>query len=454
MFGRILSVTELTLLIKEQVERVFSDVWVEGEISNLRIPSSGHLYFTLKDSSSQLKAVVFRSAHRNIPFQPADGQQVLCLGHLAVYEPRGEYQLIVDSLEPKGVGALQLAYEQLKERLKSEGLFDENRKKPLPVLPRRIGIITSPSGAVLQDMLRILDRRFPNLSILVYPVSVQGEGSAAEIVQAIEALNIQGEPDVLILARGGGSLEDLWSFNEEKVARAIAASKIPLISAVGHETDYTISDFVADLRAPTPSAAAEMVIRPKAEWKERIDLFHDRLSQAIGVYLEDRRSKCRHEARVLPLPRKKLEACYLRLDELAWRSRQAMVHLLRERRGVHRTRSLRLTSLRPDVRVRQWAVRLQGLCEKLRWQATQVLEGRREALKRSLGKLDSLSPLAVLSRGYCIARKPYTQEIIRSTGQVRAGEVLHLRLHQGGLLCQVQRTDLSRHGNPPKAPRP
>jgi exodeoxyribonuclease VII large subunit len=437
----IFSVTELTLLIKQEVEKTFSDIWVEGEISNLRIPSSGHIYLTLKDPESQLKAVIFRSSGRHLKFQPKDGQQVLCRGHLTVYEPRGEYQLVVDYLEPKGIGALQLAFEQLKERLRAEGLFDERRKRPLPVLPRRIGIITSRTGAVLHDMLRILDRRFSNLSILIHPVAVQGEAAGDEIVRAIEDLNALSasgkELDVLILARGGGSLEDLWSFNEEKVARAIVGSHIPIISAVGHETDYTIADFVADLRAPTPSAAAELVVRPKRELIGWVQSLGDRMKHAIRVHLEAQQLKLRERQRSIPSPRKRLEALFLKLDELGERSGQALIRLLREKRRSLHDRSRGLSSLRPDRRLSYWNILLAGHHDQLTRQMASIIESRRAALAGIMGRMDSLSPLAVLARGYCIARKLPAFEVIREAKQVVRGERLKLKLYRGELVCRV-----------------
>jgi exodeoxyribonuclease VII large subunit len=444
---RIFSVTELTLLIKQEVERTFLDIWVEGEISNLRIPSSGHIYLTLKDQQSQLRAVIFRSSGRHLKFQPKDGQQILCRGHLTVYEPRGEYQVVVDYLEPKGIGALQLAFEQLKERLRAEGLFDEQRKRPLPMLPRKIGIITSRTGAVLHDMLRILDRRFPNLSILVHPVAVQGEGAGDEIVRAIEDLNALspsiGGLDVLILARGGGSLEDLWSFNEEKVARAIAGSYIPIISAVGHETDYTIADFVADLRAPTPSAAAEMVVKPKQELIAWVQSLDDRIRHAIRARLETRRSKLRELQRSVPTPRKRLEALFLKLDELGWRSGQAFIRLLREKRGTLRDRTQSLSSLRPDTRLRHWNILLDRQYGQLIHQMASIIKARRAALAGVIGKMDSLSPLAVLARGYSIARRFPAFEVVREAKQMTRGERLKLKLYRGELVCQVDEVEES-----------
>src|SRR5919106_2719514 len=296
----ILTVSEVSERIKIVLEDTFFDIWVEGEISNLRTPASGHAYLTLKDEHSQIRAVLFKMQRRYLPFDPKDGMLVIARGRISLYEPRGEYQLVLDYMEPKGIGALQIAFEQLKVRLAQAGLFDVTRKRPLPMLPRCLGIVTSPSGAVIRDILQILRRRFANLHVCVYPVRVQGDGAAAEIARGIEALNRYTGIDVIIVARGGGSLEDLRAFNEETVARAIYASKVPVISAVGHEIDYTIADFVADVRAPTPSAAAELVIRPKAcqqrrvlkdPWaplrttEQRLDELNARLARAIRTHL-------------------------------------------------------------------------------------------------------------------------------------------------------------------------
>ena len=276
----IATVTQLTHQIKTLLESTFPDIWVEGEISNLSIPQSGHAYFTLKDEHSQIRAVMFRSAQRFLKFTLQHGIQVICRGRISVYEPRGEYQLIIDYIEPKGVGALQLAFEQLKTRLEKEGLFDLDRKKALPILPRRIGIVTSPTGAAIRDMLRVIKRRHPKMQILIYPVPVQGAEAAPAIVEALRYFNSEGNVDVIIVGRGGGSLEDLWAFNEETVARSIHASAIPIISAVGHETDYTIADFVADLRAPTPSAAAEMVVESEAAFLENLSMMESSLRRS------------------------------------------------------------------------------------------------------------------------------------------------------------------------------
>jgi exodeoxyribonuclease VII large subunit len=299
-FRYILTVSELTQEIKEILETRFPDIWVEGEISNLRIPPSGHIYLTLKDDFSQIRAVFFKMKARTLRFVLEDGLHVICHGRVSLYEKRGEYQLILEEVEPKGIGALQLAFLQLKDRLEKEGLFDLARKKPIPMVPQTIGIVTSPTGAVISDMLHIIHRRFENVHILLNPVRVQGEGASLEIAKAIEDLNKWMNVDVIIVGRGGGSLEDLWPFNEEIVARAIYHSKIPIISAVGHETDYTISDFVADLRAPTPSAAAELVVRDKREIKNTLHYLEERLENQILQTLQENRTNLSHLKKMLP----------------------------------------------------------------------------------------------------------------------------------------------------------
>jgi exodeoxyribonuclease VII large subunit len=311
---KIFSISELTRDIKEVLENVFDDCLVQGEISNLRAPGSGHIYLSLKDEACSLRCVIFRNAALRLKFRPVDGIKVIASGRIGVYEKDGQYQLTINELEPKGQGALQLAYEQLKDKLAKEGLFDEGRKKSLPFLPRTIGIVTSPTGAVIRDMLHVLARRFPLFHVILYPVRVQGDGAAQEIAGAIRSFNEQKNVDVMVLARGGGSVEDLWAFNEETVARAIASSEIPVISAVGHETDFTISDFVADKRAPTPSAAAEIVMPALAELEDRIDgalrfLWRgladfvpqaaQRLDDAVGNLVRGMEQKIRNQETVL-----------------------------------------------------------------------------------------------------------------------------------------------------------
>jgi exodeoxyribonuclease VII large subunit len=396
MKSHILTVTQLTSQIKNLLEGTFPDVWVEGEISNLSIPQSGHAYFTLKDELSQVRAVLFRSSQRFLKFTLQHGIQVICRGRVSLYEPRGEYQLVVDYVEPKGIGALQLAFEQLKGRLDKEGLFALDRKKPLPALPRRIGIVTSPTGAAIRDMLRVIKRRHPNMHILIYPVPVQGPEAAPSIVEALRYFNCERKVDVVIAGRGGGSLEDLWAFNEETVARAIYASAIPVISAVGHETDYTIADFVADLRAPTPSAAAEMVVEREDTIREGIRTLEASLARSVNRTLELARARIRESSRHIGDPRRRLEQYSQRVDDLLHRVALELRHRLRRERA--------------------------GL--------TAMTSG-----------LDHLNPLGILSRGYSITRNLPAGTILKNAADVRPGDLIGTRLHQGEILSRVERSD-------------
>jgi exodeoxyribonuclease VII large subunit len=440
---RVFTVSALTRAVKDTLEGSFGGLWVEGEISNLRIHTSGHVYFTLKDEEAQVRAVLFRSRVRRVRFEPADGLHVLAFGRLDVYAVRGEYQLVCEVLEPKGLGALQLAFEQMKARLAAEGLFDAGRKRPLPALPRRVGLVTSPTGAAVRDFLRVVTRRFAGLQVLVCPVRVQGETAAGEIAQALGTLNRRGDLDVIVLARGGGSLEDLWAFNEEAVARAIAASKIPVISAVGHETDVTIADFVADLRAPTPSVAAELVVREKAELVRQVATLGTRLRRAMGQRtgrVADRLADIRRR-RVLTDPGRPLRDWARRVDDLGARlSRAVTRHATRSRERLDRAaRSLRPALLRAPVRHRrQLAANLGGRLERaLRGETAR----RRRAMEALAARLDSLSPLACLARGYAIALSPAGAVVTRAD-QVRVGERLAVRLRAGSLGCRVEDVEL------------
>jgi len=439
----ILTVSELTQEIKDLVEIKFSDIWIEGEISNLRIPPSGHTYLTLKDDLSQIRAVLFRSQARHLRFVPEDGLHVICRGRVSLYEKRGEVQVILEYMEPKGIGALQLAFLQLKERLEKEGLFALDRKRSLPVLPRRIGIVTSPTGAVIRDMLHILHRRFENVHVLVYPVRVQGEGASHEIARGIAYLNEGMDVDVIIVGRGGGSLEDLWAFNEEEVARAIYCSKIPIISAVGHETDYTISDFVADLRAPTPSAAAELVVKDKREMKNALRSLTLRLENQILQILQEARVRLSHLRKLLGDPERRIEDYFIRVDELV--NRIILLTSWNVKRKKDASLYLRgnLSARNPLQRIGNLRI-LISQCQKNLVQSMKHRVGiQRRNLDGILGKLDSLSPLAILRRGYSITRKIPALQILRSASQVREGEKVEVKLHEGRLLCGVERSETS-----------
>ncbi|GFE58948.1 exodeoxyribonuclease VII large subunit [Geobacter sp. AOG1] len=439
LFGekRILTVSQLTGLIRGVLEENFEHVWVEGEISNLAMPASGHLYFTLKDAGAQLRCVMFRASVRALKFKPRDGMGLIVRGRLTVYDQRGDYQLLVEYLEPQGLGALQMAFIQLKERLAKEGLFAEEHKKPLPRLPRRIGIVTSATGAAIHDMLNVLNRRFANLEILLYPVRVQGEGAAAEIAGAIRDFNRLGAVDVLIVGRGGGSLEDLWAFNEEVVARAIHQSRIPVISAVGHEVDFTIADFVADLRAPTPSAAAELVVRSKSELVAEVDSLSHRLRQTMEHRLAGFDREVQVLSRSLKDPTLLLGHLAQRIDDLAGRLNLAC------RGGEERRRQLvqflvnRLRLQNPAVEVERGRELLLGLANRAERSMVRRLDSAREGIAVGAGKLEALSPLATLARGYAIANLLPEGVVIRESSQLAAGDRLRLRLFRGSALCRV-----------------
>ena len=434
----ILTVTELTREIKDILEERFSEVWVEGEISNLRKPPSGHLYFTLKDDFSQIRAVLFRMQARILRFLPEDGLHVICRGRVSLYEKRGDYQLILESMEPKGIGALQLAFLQLKEKLEKEGLFALDRKKSIPMAPQQIGIITSPTGAVIRDMLHILQRRFDNIHVLLYPARVQGEGAWQEIAQGIDYFNRQRKVDVLILGRGGGSLEDLWPFNEEGLARVIYRSKIPIISAVGHETDYTISDFVADLRAPTPSAAAELVIKDKRELKNTLYHLSYRLESQVVQTLQKERTRLSHLRKILGSPKKTVDRYLLRVDELLTRSERLISWILHRHheKSVHLSRGL--SHQNPKQKIVHHRFVILEAQKRLDQYQRHAIEFLRERVKGILGKLDSLSPLSILQRGYSITRRIPTLEILREADQVCQGDQVEVQLYRGTLICDVR----------------
>ncbi|RPI28472.1 MAG: exodeoxyribonuclease VII large subunit [Acidobacteria bacterium] len=406
---RILSVSQLVNEVKRELEVRFRDLWVKGEISNLRIPPSGHIYFTLKDGDAQIKAVCFRMQNRYLKFQPEDGMDVIARGSVSVYPPRGEFQLVVELMEPSGRGALQVAFEQLKVKLQGQGLFDPARKKPLPLLPRKIGIVTSPSGAAIQDILRILNRRNNTVDVLIFPARVQGAGAAEEVARGIQYLNTRTDIDVIIVGRGGGSLEDLWAFNEEVVARAIFASRLPIISAVGHEIDYTIADFVADLRAPTPSAAAEIVSAARDELCKRVDSWAGRATQAVRSLLREKRHRLQALAqnRAFVDAQSRLRFYLQKLDDLTGR----LLRGLPSRLGPLRQR---VTTGERDLS-RQMQARLLAL---------------RNRVTSRTEQLNAYSPLAVLERGYAIV----TTEggaVVRDPEGLSDNERLRVRVAKG-----------------------
>jgi exodeoxyribonuclease VII large subunit len=438
---QILTVTELTRDIKLLLEEEFLSVWVEGEISNFRIVQSGHAYFTLKDAHSQLRTVMFRSALRQLLFTPEAGMQVVARGRVTVYEPRGDYQLLAELLEPKGVGALQLAFEQLKARLFQEGLFDEARKRPIPMVPQCIGIVTSPTGAAIRDIIHVVHRRFASVHLYLYPVRVQGQGAGEEIARAIAACNtFRPQLDVLIVGRGGGSLEDLWAFNEEVVARAIAASEIPVISAVGHEIDYTIADFVADLRAPTPSAAAELVVKSADELRHQLRAYLTRMHTVVQYTLHRAQQSLDHltDCRSLREPHRLVETLQQQVDDLVLQLEKGWQNGFQERGKRLQLATKALARLNPRVRWQRLHTHLHTLQHRLETAMRARLTLRRETLSGLGSTLHSLSPLAVLGRGYSICRDPVTQRLLTSVTPVRSGQQVEVLLSDGQLTCTVE----------------
>ena len=452
------SVSDLTARIRDLLAGEFTDVFVEGEVSNAHAAQSGHLYFTLKDNHAQIRCVCFRTQLARLKFRPEDGLHVTVRGSISVYESRGEYQFYVEHVEPVGLGALQLAFEQLKKRLDAEGLFDPERKKSLPVLPLCVGLITSPRGAAVRDIVRILQRRFPNLRIVLYPVRVQGEGAAGEIVQAIRYFDRKQLADVLILARGGGSLEDLRAFNEEPVARAIVACTIPIIAGIGHETDFTIADFAADIRASTPSAAAEMVVRTRQEFDGHLCELRDKIAQLLRY----RVLQASHKLRELDLHR-----AARRLEDTLRRRRQHTDELAAQLAGGLRGRVetlqrrfdlalSRLAAVDFRARLRAAAVRLDQRTSELEVRMSRALGTKGQLLEKLLVQLQERSPLRLLERGYAICYDA-AGNVVQAADQVEIGERIRVQLARGRLGAEVQERETregergrSQHGTAPR----
>ncbi len=436
---KIYTVSTLSEEIKNLLEAHFDFVWVEGEISNFRSPLSGHFYMVLKDEKAQIRAVMFRPQTRYLKFMPQDGMKVIVRGRVAIYEPRGEYQVILDYMEPLGVGALALAFEQLKKKLAAQGIFDESIKKPLPFLPQRVAVITSPTGAAIRDFLKIIRRRFANLEITVVPVKVQGEGAAGEMVEALDLVNRELDVDVIVLTRGGGSIEDLWAFNQEELALAIRASRIPVVSAVGHEIDITISDLAADLRAPTPSGAAELLVVEKETLKQQIMQLQVRLQSGLKTELASLQEKIRFLSRGLRDPRKRLADSWLRLDDMESRLSRMMSFMMMDRK-----RSLaageRALILHSPLKI------VAGLKQKIEFQSRSMammvsrkLRDCRMDISMIEEKLKDMSPLSVLGRGYSITRKLPEKRVLRSSSQVNKGDKVSVKLAEGELECLVEK---------------
>jgi exodeoxyribonuclease VII large subunit len=420
---KVYTVSEITRLIKLELETGFPQVWVVGEVSNARKYPSGHLFFTMKDTGSSISAVMWRSEVARLKFELKDGLELMCRGKIDVYPPRGSYQLVVDLAEPKGKGALQLAFEQLKEKLRAEGLFDEKHKKKLPLLPKKIGIVTSPRGAAIVDILRTLERRFARLHILIYPARVQGEGAADEIVEGIDTLAGLGDLDAIIVGRGGGSIEDLWAFNEEKVARAIFRCPVPVISAVGHEVDFTIADFVADVRASTPSVAAEMVIEKEASFVERIESLERRAVQSVRYALQERRQDVTHLAQHRIFQNFKIRLLNLeqQVDELETRSREVV-------RGEQR-------------KIAEAGARTALMREKIWSVFRRMLQEQAGRWERLSAELHSHSPLNILKKGYTLCWTDGGTRLVSNIEEVHKDEDMVVSFYRGEFLCRVKDVD-------------
>lgn len=438
---RIYSIKEINRYIKMKLEsdNLLGDVWLRGEISNFTHHSSGHMYFTLKDKDSRLKCIMFASHNQRLPFIPREGTKVMARGNVSVYERDGNYQFYVTAMQPDGIGSLYLAYEQLKTKLETEGLFAESRKRPIPRFPKGIGVITSPTGAAVRDIIITLQRRHPSVPIYVFPVLVQGTQAAPSIVKAIDSMNRFGEVDVLIVGRGGGSLEELWAFNEELVARSIAASQIPVISAVGHETDFTIADFVADLRAATPTAAAELAVPHVAELQQQLVRQRQRLEQSLRMMVQGRKERL-ERVRRSPFfihPRRYLLDQAQRLDRLQERLQQRTVRLAE--RGKARLDRLhsQLSGHHPGEQAAFAAKRLQGDMKRLEQAMQSSLKERRLQLHSAIRQLDALSPLKVMARGYSLVYDEQEKRLIKSIADVQPGDLVRVKVADGQLDCHV-----------------
>lgn len=440
---QILTVSELTSQIKSQLETKFPFVWITGEISNFRVPVSGHFYFSLKDSRSQINAVMFRGQNSQLKFEPEDGMQINGIGRISLYEPRGTYQIILEYMEPSGVGALQVAFEQLKQKLSSEGLFNDEHKRSIPFLPHNIGIITSLTGSVIHDIIRVLNRRFPNIPLEIFPAKVQGQDAEKELIAAIRLLNQRGDADVAILARGGGSLEDLQPFNTEGLAREIFASKIPIISAVGHETDYTLADFVADLRVPTPSAGAEIVAPLKIDLERQCLDLKKKLVIAFSNYLRFQKTYLREFSKRLVDPRRRIQDMRLRTDDLSSRLIRACRQDIRQRRERLLWRLEKLQTLSPAARLPNLKSKHDQLHHNLLSSFDIYIKDRKNNLRTNKSKITALSPMGILERGYSITRSLPDAQLVRDAESVTIGDRLQILLGTGSLEAAVtgQRSD-------------
>lgn len=436
---RVYKVSTLTAEIRDLLETRFPFVWVEGEISNMSVPSSGHWYMALKDESAQIRAVMFRPRARTLRFRAEDGMKVIVHGRVGLYEPRGEYQLVLDYMEPLGVGALALAYEQLKQKLASEGLFRKEIKRPIPFLPSHVAVITSPTGAAVRDFLNVVQRRFGNIRITILPVRVQGDAAAGEIIEAIGTANEHLDADVIVLTRGGGSMEDLWPFNDEGLARSIRSSGIPIVSAVGHEIDTTIADLAADLRAPTPSAAAELIVSEKEQLAGRLAELRMRLRSAVKSSLARHREKVVRLEAGIKDPRKTVQQFWIRLDDFRDRLTRSQAFLIREKRAGLNTASLTLYRIGPGNRIQGLTRELEFLNHSLRTSIEKSVTSLRHASSSLEGRLKSLDPLGVLRRGYSITRTLPEGRVLKESTHVREGDRVEVTLAEGVLHCRIDK---------------
>lgn len=443
--SKILTVSEITASIRGILESQFPFISVAGEISNLRQPLSGHLYFTLKDDQAQIKAVLFKMQQRYLADMPTDGRHVVCRGRISVYEPRGDYQLIVDAMDFHGTGLLQLEYEKLKKKLANDGLFASERKKKLPAMPQHITLITSPDGAAVHDFLRVAESRYKQAQIAIYPVPVQGDKAAGEIADAITTINQSLATDIIVVCRGGGSLEDLWAFNEEKVARAIGASRIPLVSAVGHEIDFTIADLAADLRAPTPSAAAEMILPDDEVLRHHITTLHKRMMRVLATQLGRYEERTDIYRQKLGTVKQRFDNLLIRLDHLSTDLEKAAMGVVFHKQSQldHAASLLQVNNPVNQLQLRRHQVN--ALHQRLLMAARRKIDDSDDSLSHAAGMLDAVSPLATLARGYSIVRKDSpTGEVVTDYREVEPGSKVEITLHRGVLKSTVEKTGESR----------
>jgi len=436
----IYSVSELTREIREIMEDSFPSIWVQGEISTLRTPQSGHIYFTLKDEKSQLRCVFFRNANLRLKFKLEEGMECVIFGRISVYDASGQYQLYVENAEPLGKGALQQAFEQLKKKLAVEGLFDEERKRPIPFLPKKIGIVTSSTGAAIRDILNVINRRYANVHIIVRPCLVQGKTAAHDIAGGIKDLNAYKDIDVIIVGRGGGSLEDLWAFNEEPVARAVYDSKIPVISAVGHEIDYTICDFVADLRAPTPSAAAELVVQEKEQLVSTVDAFEKKLTDSViqKIKLAKMSFSRITQSYALRRPQVIIEQSQQRLDNFEREIKTGVLHVFERRHSRLKNAITKVISFKQIIR--QIMQRTGELKARLNISMLHVLKNKNAQIKQISSRLISLNPLEILARGYSVTMLKKTGKLLKDVAGLKKGDILKTKLNKGAIISQIEET--------------